>query len=496
MGHNNHSQRKTDLNLQSKQSIKGGLFWSFAERILAQATTAIVTIILARILEPEYYGIISLVLVFIAFCNVFVTSGMGTALVQKKEICETDYNTAFFISITIAVLLYCVVFVASPYIAAFYHMAQLEAVLKVMGLRLPIASLNTVQQARVQRHMAFKRFFISTLFGTVISGIIGIAMALSGFGVWALVAQYLSNTVISTIVLFFVEKWFPKIQFSLDSGRKIFNFGWKVLATELTFTLETDVRSLIIGKVFGSADLAFFEEGRKFPGLIVQNINASINKVMLPAYSKKQDCITELKELLRRSIRAGLFFMAPLLIGFAAIADTFFPLVLTEKWNGSIPFVRIFCLAYLTRPLESFCHQALLGVGRSGVVLKIMIVIHSIDLFVVLLAAFVFKSVLGIALATVMATVTSLLLFLNFSRSVLGYSLSEQLKDLIPVLFVVSIMAICVWLVGFCFDSLLLKAVFQIAAGAVVYVSCAALFRLEAYGDMKNQIRSFLKTMH
>lgn len=465
----------------NKTKIASGLIWTFGERILAQLVSTIVMIILARVLSPEHYGIISIVTVFITFCNVFVVSGMGSALVQKKDADIQDYNTSFFISFMIAIILYIVLYILSPVIADFYQMDQLVYVIRVMALRLPIASINTIQQAHIQKQMAFKRFFIATLFGTVISGVIGVIMALYGFGVWALVAQYLANTIIDTIVLLIVDSWKPKLQFSFASAKKIFSFGWKVLATELVFTLESDIRSLVIGKVFGPSDLAYFDQGKKYPAILVNNVNSSINKVMLPVYSKSQDDIERLKGMLRKSVSIGVYILAPIMIGFAVLSDSFIKIILTEKWIMCKPFIIIFCLSFLTRPLETACHQAILAIGRSDVVLRMMILLNSFSIIILLIAVFVFKSVLFIAIGYLISAVVSLVIFMMGTTKLIGYSCKEQFYDVAPSLLCSIIMGGAVHIVGTICLTPVCAMLIQIFVGILIYIALSYIFKLFPY---------------
>lgn len=461
--------------------VKGGLIWSFGERISAQLVSTIVTIVLARLLDPMHYGIISIVTVFITFCNVFVTSGMGSAIVQKKEVDECDYNTAFIISLSIALVFYTLLFFVSPYIAEFYDMPELKWVLRIMALRLPIASINSIQQAHVQRAMQFKRFFVATLLGTIVSGFVGIMLALQGFGVWALVAQYLTNTTVDTVVLFFVEKWIPKLQFSIKKAKLIYSFGWKVLATDLVYTAEEDIRSLIVGKIFGSADLAFYDQGKKYPSILVNNLNSAINKVMLPAYSRCQDDLENLKKMLRKSIAVGIFILAPVLVGFAAVSDVFISVILTDKWLFCSPYVKIFCLIYLTRPLETACHQALLAIGRSDIVLHIMIAINVVALAAVFIATFMFHSVFLIAVGSLISTFVSLGCFMFYSNRLIGYKLNEQLADLIPSFGCSIIMGSVVYMMGFLNINSVLLLFMQTVAGGVIYVLLANVIKIETF---------------
>lgn len=466
---------------KDKNSISGGLIWTFGERIASQIVSTIITIVLARILLPEYCGMISIVTIFISLCDVLVISGMGTALVQKKTVDEEDYNTAFIISMSIAVFLYIILFFLAPLISKFYMMHALTLVIRVMALRLPLAAINCIQQAHVQRAMAFKRFFIATLSGTLMSGFVGLYLAMNGFGVWALVFQYLTNTTVNTVVLFFVEKWIPKLQFSLDKAKEIYSFGWKVLATELVYTLENNMCGLIIGKMFGAADLAFFDQGKKYPAILVNNINSAINKVMLPAYSKYQDDLKQLKDMLRKSISVGAFLLAPILIGFAVVSETFIRVVLTDKWLFCSPYIKIFCLMYLTRPLETACHQALLAVGKSDMVLRVMIIINSVDLLLLLIAAFIFKSVMFIAIGTLITAIVSLSCFMYCSNITLGYKLKEQISDIAPVLFCSLVMGGIVSLVSLLLDNQIILLVIQIIIGAIAYIVLARMINLTGF---------------
>ena len=436
------------MSKNGKSSVINGLFWSFGERITAQLVTTVVTIILARILDPSHYGVISIVTVFISLCNIFVTSGFGSAVVQKKEATDADFNTAFVISFSLSIILYVILFVTSPLIAEFYNMYELTAVIRVMGIRLIIASFNTIQHAYVQRQMKFKKFFFATLVGTIISAIVGILLAYFGFGVWALVAQYLTNTTIDTIALRFVCDWKVKIEFDKDKAKSLFSFGSKVLCTELIYTLEGDIRSLIVGKVFGPSDLAYYDQGKKYPSLFVTNISSSINKVMLPAFSKEQDNKEKLKDMLRKSIRIGVFILAPLLIGFALVSNNFILLLLTEKWLPAVPFIQVFCIVYLTRPLESACHQALLAIGDSGLVMKIMLGINALALLTVFIAVFAFKSVFMIAIGSLFSTLISIFLFMFMTYKKIGYSPKEQIKDVLPSLMLSFVMGIFVYFAG------------------------------------------------
>lgn len=465
----------------NKNNITSGLFWSYAERILAQLVSLLVSIILARLLEPDHYGMISIVMIFITLCNAFVTGGFGNSLVQKKDADELDFNTMLICSIVVSFGLYAVLYIVAPFIADFYKMPLLAFVIRVLGIRIPISGVNSIQHAKVQKELKFKKFFYATLIGTVISAVVGIVFAYIGFGVWALVAQYLTNTIIDTIVLFITNRWNIKIEFSFTRAKGLLAYGWKVLVTTVVYTIEGDLRSLIIGKVFGSADLAFYDQGKKFPNLIVSNINSSISKVMFPVLSNNQDDMVRLKNMCRRAITIGIFLLSPLLIGLIAVADNFVKIVLTEKWLPCVPYLRILTIVFLVRPLTTTCQQAIMAIGRSDITLKIEIIINVLAIALLCVAVFGFESIILIAWGMVFTEMVSLLLFLYYSRKLIGYRHREQFQDLCPGLGLSTVMGVSVYLIGMIDINQILLLGVQVIIGAVIYILGALLLRLDAF---------------
>ncbi len=467
-------------NLTGKK-VLSGLMWTFGERISAQLVTTLVSIILARLLAPEVYGIISIVMVFITFCNVFVSNGFGTALVRKKATDELDFNTTFVVSFSLSIILYGILFFTAPYIAKFYDMDILSPIIRVMALRLPLASINTIQYASIQRTMEFQRFFIVTLCSTIISGIVGISMVYMGFGVWSIVGQYMSNTLVSTIALTMVSSWIPKFRFSISRAKEIIPFGFTVLLSELIATGTNDIRSLVVGKCFGSAELAYYDQGHKFPALFVNNVNSAVNKVMLPSYSRYQDNLIQLKSMVRRTITLGITVLGPILIGFGVVADTFVEAVLTDKWLPSVLYIRLFCLSYLSRPLETASRQVLLALGKSRLIVGIMIVINVFNISTLLIATFVLKNVFMVAVGTLFATLTSLLSYMYFSGKVIDYKLKEQFFDLIIPIMICLVMGIIVYFVGLLSFNPWLVMALQVLVGIASYVALLWIFRRDLF---------------
>lgn len=294
--------------------------WRFAERCGAQVVTFVVSIILARLLVPEDYGKIALITVFTTIMQVFVDSGLGTALIQKKDADDLDFSSVFYFNFAVCLILYAVMFLAAPLIATFYNDTSLVPVIRVISLTIVISGVKGIQQSYVSRNMMFKRFFYSTLGGTIFSAFLGIGLAYAGFGMWAIVIQQLSNTAMDTLILWITVKWRPKKMFSWKRLKCLLSFGWKMLASALLDTFYNNIRSLIIGKMYSSSDLAFYNQGDKLPAVVVNNINTSIDSVLLPTLSREQDDRERIKNMTRRAIKVSTYIMAPLMMGLAFCA--------------------------------------------------------------------------------------------------------------------------------------------------------------------------------
>ena len=304
--------------MPSKASIISSLIWKFMERMGIQGTQFVVSIVLARLLAPDDFGLIALVMAVIAIANVFVQSGLGTALIQKKDADETDFSSVFYASLLLAAVVYAIIFFTAPLIADFYDKQALIPVIRVLTLSLFIGVFNSIQYAYVARHMMFKKLFFRSIGSMIPSSIIGIVMAFTGFGVWALVAQQLSNAFLSVVIMWFVVPWRPQWIFSFERLKKLFSFGWKLLFSSVIDTVYSQIQSFIIGKMFSTASLAFFDRGSHFPYIVVNNINNSIQAVMLPSLSAYQDDRPQVKKMVRRAIVTSSFLIIPMMAGLSS----------------------------------------------------------------------------------------------------------------------------------------------------------------------------------
>lgn len=473
------------------EKIVSNFIWRFAERCGAQLVSFVVSIVLARILAPEDYGTIALVTVFTAILQVFVDSGLGTALIQKKDADDLDFSSVFYFNFAMCLVLYSGMFIAAPYIAIFYEDMTLTPVIRVLSLTIVISGVKGIQQAYVSRNMLFKRFFFSTIGGTIFSALLGIGLAFSGYGVWALVAQQLSNTMIDTLILWITVKWKPKKEFSWKRLRTLFSYGWKLLVSSLLDTVYNNLRNLIIGKMYSSADLAYYNQGDKFPKIIVTNINTSIDSVLLPTMSNEQDDRNRIKSMTRRAIKTSTYVMAPLMMGLAFCAESIVKFVLTDKWLPCVPFLRLFCITYMFWPVHTANLNAIKAMGRSDWFLKLEIVKKIVGLFFLLSS--MWFGVMAMAYSLLLSSILSQIINAWPNRQLLGYGYLEQVRDFAPGILLAIGMGICVYFIGFLPLPTIITLLIQIIIGAVIYIGASALLKLEEFEYILGMAKSFLK---
>ncbi len=467
--------------------------WTFMERIGAQGVSFIVSLVLARLLLPEQYGIIALVTVIINICDVFVSSSFSNALIQKKNADDKDFSTVLFFNIAFSLGLYALLFVVAPVISLFFEYEQLTAVIRVMGIKLIIASVNSVQKAMVSRKMQFKKFFWATLGGTLVSAVVGIVMALNGFGVWSLVGQYLVNSFIDTVVLAVVIRWVPKLVFSFKRLGGLLSYGWKVLVASLVNVIYNDIRTIIIGFKYTNADLAFYNQGKKIPNLLVANINSSIQSVMFPLMSNKQDDREGIKRIVRRSMKTSAFIIMPMMFGLAAVAEPLVKVILTDNWLGCVPYLQILCINFALMPIQTANLQAIYALGRSDIALKLEIIKRGFNLALVLISCQF--GVMAIAASSVVGALFCSVVNAFPNKKLLKYGYFEQIKDILPFVGMSAVMAAAVIGIGFIPMNLYLKLIIQVIVGIALYVAFSMIFKVESFRYILNIIKPYLVKM-
>ncbi|MCD7959359.1 MAG: lipopolysaccharide biosynthesis protein [Ruminococcus sp.] len=476
---------------QIKIKTLSNMIWRFTERCGAQGVAFVVSIVLARLLTPTEYGTVALITVFTTIFQVFVDSGMGNALIQKKNADQLDFSSVFYFNIVMCVVVYAILFAIAPLIASFYDDPSLTPMVRVVGLTIIIAGLKNIQQAYVSKHLLFRKFFFSTLGGTIVAGVVGIAMAYLGFGAWAIVAQQVINVFIDTCILYITVRWRPTKQFSLKRLKQLFGFGWKLLASSLLDTVYNNLRSLIIGKLYSSDDLAYYNKGKQIPNLFITNINNSIDSVLFPVMSQEQNDVTRIKSMLRRSIKTSVYILAPLMMGIAFVAEPLIRLLLTEKWLSCVFFLRIFCITYMFYPIHTANLNAIKAMGRSDLFLKLEILKKIVGMAAVLIS--MWFGVKAMALSLLVTSLLSQLINSWPNRRLLDYGYLSQLKDILPGILLAVFMGDCVFPITLLDLPDILTLVIQVILGAAIYIGGSRLLKLEEFYYVLDMIKSMMK---
>ncbi len=463
--------------------------WRLAERFGARAVAVVVEIVIAKIVGPDSYGTIALITVFTTVLQVFVDSGLGNALIQKKDADDLDFSTVFYVNIVICSVLYILMFLCAPLIASFYNDPLLTPVIRVLSLVVVISGLKNVQQAYVARNMLFKRFFYATLGGTIGAAIVGITLAKLGYGVWAIVGQMLFNTTVDTLILWLTVKWRPKKMFSFQRLKKLYSFGWKLLVSALIDTVFTDINQLIIGKKYSKNDLAYYNQGVKYPSFLVSTINVSIDSVLLPSMSDVQDDVNKVKSMTRRAIKMTSFVIMPMMFGFAVCSESAVSLLLGENWLPCIPYLRIFCITYAFYPIHTANLNAIKALGRSDLFLILEIIKKGVAVISTIIA--LIYGPLAMAYSFLFASFINQIINSWPNKKLLNYSYIEQFKDMLPHICLSAVMALLVYCISFLNLNNILILCLQIFAGIIIYIAGSIVFRLESYTYLLNLLKGF-----
>lgn len=474
-----------------KNQATSGLLWTFLERFGAQCVTLIVSIILARLLDPVVFGTVAIVTVFMEILNVFIDSGLGNALIQKKDADDIDFSSVFYFNIFMCIALYLVLFFLAPLISRFYGMAELTDIIRVMGLSLIVSGVRNIQRAFVSRKLQFKRFFFATIGGTLGAAVLGIWMAYRGFGVWALVAQGLFNNVVGTVILWLTVKWRPKRVFSFTRFRGLFSFGWKLLVSDLINTVYNNLRQLIIGKMYTTQSLAMYNRGYMIPNVFVININSAIDSVLFPVMSSAQDDVNVVRAMTRRSIRVSSYIMWPVMMGIAACSTPLVSILLTDKWLPCVPFLIIFCISYAFLPLQTANLNAIKALGRSEIYLKLEIIKKIVGFAI--LAATMWFGPLVMAASNLLFAVINYLINAFPNRKLLNYSYGQQIMDAAPPMLLSAFMFGIVYCVRFLELSNWLTLIIQIPLGVLIYVGGTKLFKLDSFDYILGTVKGLIR---
>lgn len=467
----------------SNKTLYSGIFWAFGERFASQAISIIVSIVLARFLLPSQFGAIAIVTVIIAILNVFVTGGFGNALIQKIDADQLDYSTALVFSFIFSCLLFTLAYLSAKPIADFYEMPELVPVVRLMAIRLPVASINSIQQAYVAREMRFKLLFFVTLIGVVLSGAIGIIMAMTGFGIYALVAQYLLSMVSDTILIAIITKKTVPLKFSWERFKVLFPFGFSVMLSELVGSLVDNIRTIFIGKRYSAEQLAFYSKGHQFACVIVANVNTALGKVLFPALSKEQEDDSVVDNITDTVLQLSLFILVPLLILLTFCAPSLVDILYNDNWDSMVPYIQVLALSYILVPIQTTSLQRIKAMGYGRAYLVIQVIKISIVLSLIFYVLYTYDSAIYVAYSYLVASFISTGVHLIANKQLFNTGYRLQIRRLWKIFFASGITAVALFLFNLIKLPSLLNLFLNGVICCVFYLGTAYLIKLPVLGQ-------------
>ncbi len=457
------------------------MFWKLSERAGSQIASLVIQVVLARLLDPEDFGALAIILIFVNLCFVVVQSGLNTALIQAPEITEADYSTVFWCSTALSLVMYVILFVVSPVIATAFSMEHIVWPLRVLALLLFINAFNGVQVAKAARELSFRKVFIATIYSVLVSGGVGVVVAICGLGLWSLVLQQICYQVVNCVALAWQIRWLPSFAFRLCRAKTLYAFSWKLLVSSLLDVGYSSLSDLIIGKQFGAAELGMVSQGAKYPSAIGRMLDGSIQPVMLSVTAKVQNDIDRVRRLVRRALKTSSYVIFPVMALFALIAHPLVYLLLGEKWLPCVPFLQMYCFVYALLPIHTTNLQALNGIGRSDLFLKLEVIKKAYGLLILIAAAVLFRDVYAIVAGYMITATISTFINAYPNRKTIDYSYMNQIRDIAPACFLALLSCGVAALIGLIPLQPFARVLLQCFAMLGSYLLFSKLLKLEAF---------------
>ncbi len=470
-----------------KYTLFRGVLWNTIEKFSTRFATFAVGILLARLLSPDDYGLMGMIAIFISLSQMFIESGFGKALISKKDCCEDDFSTAFYTNVIVAVTLYIVLFVISPYVAEFYGQPILKLLLRVLSLNFVLGSFNIVQRARLMYNMEFKSLTKVNFIATICGGIIGVVCAYAKCGVWSIVAQTMSSTCITLCLFPIVSRWKPNMRFSMSSFRKLFSYGSKLLASSTLSVVMSNISTISIGKFFSVSDVGFYTRAVHFSELVNSTICDVAGTVTFPVLSKFQDSKNHLINLHKKTLFYTALVTLPIMLILCMLARPIILLLLTDKWEPSIFLFQILCLARMITPMTSLNLNILNAIGRSDLYLKLDFI--KIPLTLIRLVITIPLGIKAIVLGDLIDTCICFFINSYYSKQILGYGAFQQIRDWRYIILSVILMVLCVLLVESVITNLWLQLIVGLIVGLASYMGCCFLFKQVNISEIKSLIK-------
>ena len=468
-----------------------GVGWSFTDSILSQGITFLVGIILARLLSPEEYGLLGILMIFIIVSESIVNSGLSSALIRKKDATENDFTTVFVTNLVLSFVMYGILFLCAPLISLFFEKPQLTVLLRVMGVVVIINALGLVPLTKLTKRVDFKTITVCSLSAAIASGTVGVSMAFLGFGVWSLVGQQITKQLVYTLALWIVNKWLPKLKFSVESFKALWGFGWKLLVSSLIDTIWREIYKVVIGKCYSPATLGQYSQAHFYSDLFSRNMTHIIQRVSYPVLSKMQDEKERLKQAYRQVIKVTMLVTFVFMLGLAGCAKNFIFVLIGEQWLPCVGYLQIICFSMSLYPLHAINLNMLQVQGRSDLFLKLEIIKKCIGVIPLLLGIFI--DIYWMLIGSVISGWIAYYLNAYYSGPFLKYSVRMQIKDLLPSASLALSMAVVVFLIGLLPLSPYILLPIQLLTGAAIVFTVCELTHMEEYMQIKKIAFSMLK---
>lgn len=472
-----------------------GVIWKAMESGGNQAVKFIISIVLARMLDPQNYKTITAIIMTIDLADVIVKRGFVTSLIQRKDADSVDFSSVLWIMLALAGVFYAGFYFAAPLLSPLlgkgYTDPAFVPAMRVIALSLFFGAFNSVQGAIIQRKLEFRKFCIATLCATLLSGSIGIYMAYAGYGVWALVAQQSIGAFSNVIILWLLDRWKPLMVFSLEKTKSHFNFGWKLLLSSLLDKGYNNISGLIIGARFADASLSFFSRGKQYPSMISENLNSVALSVLFPAYARHQEDMSRVREMVRKTNRSTSLMIFPMMAGLAAVATPFVHVLLTDKWLPTVPYLQMMCIYSAFYPMEATDLQAINAIGRSDLYLKTEIIKKIFGILVLAISVFAFTTPLAIAWGLVLTGIFSMIVTMAYMKKFFAYRWRDQIWDMTPPVLLSAVMWGVVFAVSRISMPELPSLILQIVCGVAVYLALAVLLKLESFRYLWHSMKEY-----
>lgn len=467
-----------------KEKTITAFIWTAIDTIVVKIVALFISVIIARLLTPSDYGVIGMLAIFIAIGQSMVDGGFSSALIQRKDVTKTDYSTIFYFNIVIAIIMYITLFLSAEAIASFFNEPRLILLSKLLGLSFVINSLALVQRTILSRKLDFKTQMKISVISVILSGLVGVYLAYSGYGVFALVFQVLSKSAINSILLWILKPWRPSLVFSISSFKSLFSFGSRLLLSSIIDVIFRNLSVLVIGKVFSTTSLGFYTKAKELQNIPSSTLSSIIKKVSFPSFSIIQDDKERLLRNFRKAQQMSVFMIFPVMYGIMITSDTLIELLLTEKWLAAAPYLRLLCVVGAFYPIHSLNLNILNVKGRSDLFLRLEIIKKALTAIVIFttyrwgITAMIYGQIFQ----------SLVCLFINsfYSNRLINYGFVKQMNDLFPAALITIIMSVVVYSLGLLLDvSLLLKLSIQVIVGIFVYFFSAYLFKLKALMEIR-----------